>query len=447
MLSPTKIFEFGDWFETGGRDQLRPQLEALWQANYASRDALDDADPEGPARSSYQGFVNFDGERARARNFIGFIQNEMLQLEIYPKIFKGLELNDANTSLILQHLFWWLDYCPHWRFPFTEVNLAAQDCSSLPELLINLMAEQFLSVVSAQPLLLYEEVGTSMSVPRGRINFERYLAKGFSYGNAHILECDYEPLVYDNQLNRAIKYVCRLLKSRARFYATQAKLDEVLFVLDEVSDEPCSSQSLNRVRLNNTFADYQPVINSCRLVLDSEVYAHQFYEQPQWGLLLPMELIFEDFISAFIRQELSADWLAETQKGGLSLVERPVNAFQMRHDLLLTSVADDTIQVIIDTKYKLREGALWSDPKKGVSQSDMYQMTAYGMRRGCRKVLLLYPNLIEICREPDSFFVRSAFDGQEIQIIAAEVPFWSMNDFAGLKARLSKQLTTLLQLI
>jgi 5-methylcytosine-specific restriction enzyme subunit McrC len=446
MLSPTKIFEFGDWFDTGGRDLLRPQLDSLWQANYAVS-AEDLLDEETPARASYQGFVTFDGERARARNFIGFIQNENLQLEIYPKIFKGLELSDGNTSLILQHLFWWLDYCPHWRFPFTDVNLAAQDCSSLPELLINLMADQFLTVVSAQPLLLYEEIGASMSVPRGRINFERYLAKGFSYGNAHILECDYEPLVYDNQLNRVIKYVCRLLKGRARFYATQAKLDEVLFVLDEVSDEPCSSQSLNRVRLNSTFADYYPVMNSCRLVLDSEVYGHQFYEQPQWSLLLPMELIFEDFISEFIRQELSSDWLAESQKGGLSLVERPVSAFQMRHDLLLTSVADKNVQVIIDTKYKLREGPLWNDPKKGVSQADMYQMTAYGLRRGCRKILLLYPNVSEHCREPDVFFVRSAFDGQEIQVIAADVSLWSIKGFTGLKAQLKQQLTALLQLV
>jgi 5-methylcytosine-specific restriction enzyme subunit McrC len=446
MLSPTKIFEFGDWFDTGGRDLLRPQLDSLWQANYAVS-AEDLLDEETPARASYQGFVTFDGERARARNFIGFIQNENLQLEIYPKIFKGLELSDGNTSLILQHLFWWLDYCPHWRFPFTDVNLAAQDCSILPELLINLMADQFLTVVSAQPLLLYEEIGASMSVPRGRINFERYLAKGFSYGNAHILECDYEPLVYDNQLNRVIKYVCRLLKGRARFYATQAKLDEVLFVLDEVSDEPCSSQSLNRVRLNSTFADYYPVMNSCRLVLDSEVYGHQFYEQPQWSLLLPMELIFEDFISEFIRQELSSDWLAESQKGGLSLVERPVSAFQMRHDLLLTSVADKNVQVIIDTKYKLREGPLWNDPKKGVSQADMYQMTAYGLRRGCRKILLLYPNVSEHCREPDVFFVRSAFDGQEIQVIAADVSLWSIKGFTGLKAQLKQQLTALLQLV
>ena len=46
---------------------------------------------------------------------------------------------------------------------------------------------------------------------------------------------------------------------------------------------------------------------------------------------------------------------------------------------------------IVDTKWK-RIAARVDDPKQSVSQSDVYQMMAYGQLYKCSRLMLLYPH-------------------------------------------------------
>ncbi|MBK6989184.1 MAG: hypothetical protein IPH33_13750 [Bacteroidetes bacterium] len=55
----------------------------------------------------------------------------------------------------------------------------------------------------------------------------------------------------------------------------------------------------------------------------------------------------------------------------------------MRNDIYIDEL------LIIDTKYKIRSND--DGLKAGVSQSDLYQMVSYAIRRNCKNVLLLYP--------------------------------------------------------
>ncbi|WP_392354979.1 hypothetical protein V8F63_07915 [Brevundimonas sp. LF-1] len=53
------------------------------------------------------------------------------------------------------------------------------------------------------------------------------------------------------------------------------------------------------------------------------------------------------------------------------------------------------VELIIDTKWK-RVARQMDDPKRGVSQSDIYQMIAYGQLYDCTDLLLLYPHHAEL---------------------------------------------------
>lgn len=443
------IFEFGEWIDiTGKRNSLENYLHQVWLQNKPIDEELAIFDAnfnDGGKPEVSQGFLLFDGEETRARNYIGFIQTDDFFLEIYPKVFRMIEPTPANTRLFMKHMFFWFDYCRKWKFPFTRVNLENNECDSLPELIINLMAAQIQSTVETYPLMLYIGLEESLTVPRGRINFDRYINNGFVTANQHILECDHEPLVFDNQLNRIIKYVSRQLLKKTKFNDSRRKLEQILFILDDVSDEGfVSGAMLDRIKLNSFFEEYQSVINICRLVLNDETYSNHYEEQHNWSLLFPMEYIFEDFIAGFIETELSAHWIVNYQKSDMYLTEKPNQAFQMQHDIFLTSKKDKSIKVILDTKYKLR-ATIDDDKKQGVAQSDMYQMVSYGLRRGCTNVVLLYPNFMETCRNPHTYVVASGFDQQhQIKITAAEIPFWSTADFSGLRTALSKALQTIL---
>ncbi len=70
--------------------------------------------------------------------------------------------------------------------------------------------------------------------------------------------------------------------------------------------------------------------------------------------------------------------------------------------------------------------------KKGVTQSDLYQMVSYALKEmyGSASRVSKY---FEAPNGPDAFEIISGFEGREkITITAIEIPFWSFNNFNGL---------------
>ncbi|MBO9672196.1 MAG: restriction endonuclease [Sphingobacteriaceae bacterium] len=427
-------FEFGKSFDVHSRQKLEDYLCQVWQKFQQEKDLIVD-DQEFPKK---QGFLSFDGNTARARNYIGFIQGEGDHIEIYPKVFKDKEI---SKPAILKHLFYWFDYCRKWKFPFSDVQLNSLDDVELPELIINLIANKIFEVISISPISLYEEVEEALLMPKGSINFGRYINNSLSNGNFHVLECDHEPLQYDNRLNRAIKYVSRILISKAKFAETRRKLEDILFILDDVEDCFCTAEMLDRINVNAFFSDYETVIGLCKMVLAQQVYNHHHDEKSHWSLLLPMEYVFEDFIAGFLARHFSGEWQVKYQKSDMYLVDDEI--FKMQHDIFLTLKSNPNVSVIIDTKYKLR-GKFKADSKKGVSQEDLYQMTSYAFRRGCNNVLLLYPNQGATCEEQDTFSISSFNNSQKIAVHAAEVPFWNINGHGAITEQLKNKLNELL---
>ncbi len=102
-----------------------------------------------------------------------------------------------------RHLFYWFSYCKKIKFPFNQSFLDTFEIEQFPELIIYLITQQISLVVHSQPYLAYEEVEEALATPRGRISFDRY-TKSVSYGSYHLVDCDHEPFVFDNMLNRVI---------------------------------------------------------------------------------------------------------------------------------------------------------------------------------------------------------------------------------------------------
>ena len=92
-----------------------------------------------------------------------------------------------------------------------------------------------------------------------------------------------------------------------------------------------------------------------------------------------MEVVFEEFIFGIIETYFK-NRKPNAQGTGFLTEER---VFQIKNDIILHNPT-----LVIDTKYKIREKR---DSKKGISQTDMYQMLAYSIRREIDQVLLIYP--------------------------------------------------------
>jgi 5-methylcytosine-specific restriction enzyme subunit McrC len=428
----TSLFEYGKWEPVEDATGLKSLLQGIWKHGRNIYEALE---TEEAADAIYQPFLRFDGKKIRANNFVGFIQNGENLVEIYPKVFR--DINCQDKSLMLKHIFFWFKYCRKWRFPFNQAALDTQHIEAFPELIIHLIANQFYQTIFNQPLMQYQKVEESLLTPKGSINFGRYLTNSITKGNYHQIECDYDPFLFDNKVNRIVKYCTRLLLGQTRFSENIQLLQETLFILDEVEDVPCNFHDVESVALNVFYQDYELVMNSCKLIISQQIYSSSNYDISQWCLLFPMEYIFEDFIAGFLETHFSKYWHVKYQKSDEYLSNKP-RVFNMQHDIFLSSKDGLSRNIIIDTKYKLRDVNFKQDSKKGIEQSDLYQMVSYAYKRGCNEVLLLYPNINESLHEPDTFEINSGFqDSAVVRITAIEVPFWSVQNFHALTVNLT----------
>ncbi|MBX0335184.1 hypothetical protein K3G39_18265 [Pontibacter sp. HSC-14F20] len=438
------LFEYSAFHPLGNlnRKKLEAFLQQVWKGRYVAYAAEfleESATPD--EEKQYQPFLRFDGNEFRTQNFIGFIQQDGETIEIYPKVFKRTP--SASKELVLDHIFYWFSYCSKLHFPVLETALDKRDADSLPELLIWHFANYTAEVIATQPYSQYEEVTEVLYSPKGRIDFSAYIRNGITSGNYHHIDCVHEPLLYDNTLNRVIKYVCRLLQNSVNLASTQSLLQQITFLLDEVEDVPCAASDLDTVSLNPLFTEYEPIIEWCKRILNQQLYSSSAYDSLQWSLLLPMEYVFEDFITGFIRKHFGNVYKVHAQKSDLYFSASP-RAFQMQHDIFLEHRKTGE-KIIIDTKYKPRWDLNQADVKQGVAQSDMYQMVSYAYRRGCSNVILLYPNTSEKLADAHTFSIPSGSGDSSVNVKVCEVPFWSRSDYRKVEKDLRVILDNVLQ--
>ena len=147
-----------------------------------------------------------------------------------------------------------------------------------------------------------------------------------------------------------------------------------------------------KVKLNPFYYELNVVLDYCKLFLsNSMVYSYKD-EFEVFAFLLPMEKIFEDFVTGFLdenRKDLDIHaqkqdrYLASTKDSGV---------FQLIPDIFIQNKANHTNNTIVDTKYKILN--INTDSKKGVSQADMYQVISYAIRYEVSDIILLYPTSI-----------------------------------------------------
>ena len=130
-----------------------------------------------------------------------------------------------------------------------------------------------------------------------------------------------------------------------------------------------------------------------------------------------MEYLFEDFIYGFIEKEV--DGVKATSQAGSKHLDED-KTFALRPDLILET---NTKRVIADTKYKMIYEDP-DDPKKGISQSDLYQVLAYAVRFKIEDIVLLYPDTIQnYQQEASGFTIRDEFADQvNVNVTAWQLP-------------------------
>jgi len=383
-------------------------LSGVWQNRNRYIETTEDVseEEEQEQKIQKQRFFDFtyDG-KISARNYVGVVQYEGLRIEVYPKIFKDGSQDDMHKRQI--NLLYWLSYCKKIKFPFSFADVSKFKFDDYLELLIYVFANYTEQVISNQPFQAYQEVEEETTFLKGRLSFDNYTKHNLITGQWQKFYCSHEPFVYDNLFNQIIKYVTLRLSNISQNFLNKEKLNEILFLLHDVSDVRCTADDCEKVKLNPLYEDHKYTLELCKLYLSNQVIDMDSDDSKNFCFLIPMEYIFEDFIAGFISDKWQSLKIKSQSTSYLATVNDS-KVFQIKNDIYIEK------ELIIDTKYKIRHPN--DTIKSGVNQNDLYQMISYAIARNCNKVLLLYPYTSSSINTQTLFEIPSLLTVEKINI-------------------------------
>jgi 5-methylcytosine-specific restriction enzyme subunit McrC len=400
----------GSFLESASeRELFKNVLNTLW--NERNQFGLTSVYFENENQSEQQ-FFSFYDTYVKAGKYIGTIKYGNNVIHILPKTFEnGAKKYSADQLLEMsnKNLLWWLSRCSKIKFPKTFSGWNTRNFSFL-DILIHLFATLTIDDLIYNKHQSYVEKEESNGTLRGRIDFSKYASNYFT-GNAHILPCIYDNLEIDNLYNQVVKFTSRLLLQNTDNDDLKKILQEIIWILEDVSDVFLNASDCDRVVVSPLNDNMKIIIDYCKMFMSGMSIKTDENDLEIFTFLIPTEKLFEDFLFGFIKDKFQyrSTVKAIQNQGDCDGKQRPLAiekdeygkilrcSFRLKPDIYISQESRD---IIIDTKYKAiysKEEALENDRNKnGVSISDIYQMLAYTVKLEVKTCHLLYPDMIGV---------------------------------------------------
>ncbi|MDE1914909.1 MAG: restriction endonuclease [Sphingomonadales bacterium] len=336
------------------------------------------------------GVLEHGRKALRARGVVGVIACNGCALEILPKIDIPGEDGEQATGSIRRRLVHMLAVALDLKIDAGQVTALDWQRETLLEILIRLFSEKLVDAVRQGMPRRYVEHADDLPALRGRLNVTRqFTALAVEPSR---LACRYDALTPDIALNRIMKAAIIRLSAISRTTDNQRRLRELAFAYADIADVAVSALRWDDVVLDRTNGRWRELLNLARLLLGDRFQTTSSGGSEGFSLLFEMNMLFEEYIARMLKRALADTDLRVVSQGGRLYcleTEDQRKVFQTRPDILIKRGA--TVLQVIDTKWK-RISARIDDPKRGVSQADVYQMMAYGRLYRCNKLTLLYPH-------------------------------------------------------
>ncbi len=332
-----------------------------------------------------------------ARQVVGVLAGQGCSLEILPKIEPGDGESDASVRARLVHM---LDVALDLDISHGETAAMARQDHTLLDILIRIFADRLLAEARRGLPRRYNACEDDLPALRGRLDVMRQFT--INAIRPDRLSCRFDSLEADTPLMRVMKACTVMLHRHARHYETQRRLAELRFLMADVPDMAVKNLPWNRVVIDRSNRRWRSLLAMARLFLRREWQTthHQDTAADGITLLFPMNDLFEAYVAAGLRKAMREPGIEVVAQGGLEYCLghwregedcRP-SLFQTKPDILLRERSSGRVRAIIDTKWK----KLSADPfdrKRGVKQSDVYQLMAYARIYRCDRLMLLYPSV------------------------------------------------------
>ncbi|MER9225796.1 McrC family protein [Mesorhizobium sp. M0664] len=379
----------------------------------------------------------------RSQQMVGVIAGDDCSLEILPKIDQLGDAQSLQGKARLRHrLVQMLDVALGLEIGLgRETALARQD-ETLLDILIRSFADRLTNEVRRGLPRQYLNHEDELPVLRGRLDIARQFTA--LAARADRLSCRFDVLSADTPLLQIMKTCVVVLSRYARREETSRRLSELRLALVDVSDVRPRELPWDAVAINRSNLRWRSLLNLAELLLRRNWQATHRGSSADartgLTLLFPMNGLFEAYVSALLRAALAPLSYEVVSQGGfrhcvLELAAdgapaRPL--FRTKPDCLVRK--DGQTVLVLDTKWK-RLSTREQDAKRGVSQSDVYQMMAYARLYGCTRLMLLYPFHPDLERRGSLARHRINVDGadERLDIASIDIAAEKVDTVAALK--------------
>ncbi len=404
----TTVFEFGYLSsDQVAASELKATLISGDAFNYLKEVSLSAAEAE--TRKCLNLSKRYGYELIQVKNYVGVLFTPTGEyIEVLPKVGrKGLDRKQAEESsretllMMLQHLG---------VFRHLVTNQASITTKKMP--LLEVFISQFLASVN---LLVkrglksdYIREVDNQNFLKGKLLVAKQLRHNFV--NQHKFYVEFDDYQINRPANRLIKTAMVKLSKYTRLAVNQKLLRELEFTFAEVPLSKSVKQDINDLKLDRGMKDYHVPIDWAKLILEGFSPLSMQGDHNTLSLLFPMESVFESYVASILGEQLSKGAVLTTQTRSEYLVtHNEEDQFQLKPDLLIS--LPNERKVVLDTKWKLLDER---SSNGGLSQSDFYQMFAYGHKylKGKGDMVLIYP-ACETFKEP----IENCFEFDKEQML------------------------------
>jgi len=326
------------------------------------------------------------------KDFVGVIKIEETSIQILPKFFLNQSLDQID--IIKKNIATMLEYCDISIFETGIANI--KSLHSMDEILsifIRLFAKELLKLLQRTSHKTYLIQEKELPFVREKIIFKNL----YNPARKHIIPCQFHERSENTLISKTLRYstglmITKLRNSHAKEKKTIQNLQWIYDILGDVDTTPVSLHNVQSIRFDRVSIHFRPYIRFCECFLSKENLVFNSGTNEFFSFLVPMEKIFEQFISGLIKIHLTTKIGIDTNH--ISCQKKLWNLASFTHNNRFGLTPDVFLDypsgpIIIDTKYKFLNP---NDPLKTIDMKDIYQMFAYGAKSKAKGMILLYPS-------------------------------------------------------
>ena len=328
------------------------------------------------------------GKVITARNYVGLItMTDGTVIEILPKI-SGNGISQKETKQIFLEMLKTLNDV---NFKNFNVSNLRTDRLDLFEIFIKMFLDE-VTVLTKQGLKsAYSTIENNERFCKGKLLTSQDIKHNLVTRERFYVS--YDDFNINRPENRLIKTTLRFLLKASNDMQNRLYATRLLSFFEGVEYSFSCDADFSKCFPDRSMNHYERALSWCRVFLKGNSFTAFAGSHVALALLFPMEKVFESFVAAKFRKLISRKVNLRTQDTTYSLFDSPNRAFALRPDIVLEF---DGYKVVLDTKWKLLsdKASNW-----GISQSDMYQMYAYGRKYEAERVVLLYPDSEKVSKK------------------------------------------------